>query len=259
MKRPFSSRNEREPPGTARQSRFDHSHEPAAVRRRIAAPARGSYTGDWIYGGFDGTVTTFAVVAGVAGAALSSNVTLILGVANLVADGFSMAMGAYLSSKADLQRYEELRRVEAAHIARNPEGERVEVEEILRHSGVPDHMLGPVANAIAADQRRWIDFMMAGEYGLAHDGRRPIVAAAATFCAFSLFGLVPLLPFVLASPHAFSVASALTAVAFVAIGVMKALYANRGIVGAALESLTVGAAAAALAFGAGHVLASFAR
>lgn len=56
-----------------------------------------NYIGEFVYGAIDGTVTTFAVVAGSAGAGLGSNIVLILGLANLVADGFSMAVSSYLS------------------------------------------------------------------------------------------------------------------------------------------------------------------
>lgn len=58
---------------------------------------------EFVYGGMDGAVTTFAIVTGAAGANLGTNVILILGVANVLADGFSMAVGAYLSEKADQQ------------------------------------------------------------------------------------------------------------------------------------------------------------
>ncbi|MEJ2163543.1 MAG: VIT1/CCC1 transporter family protein [Robiginitalea sp.] len=64
------------------------------------------YLGEFVYGGMDGCVTTFAVVAGAYGAGLNSNVVLILGFANLIADGFAMSVGAYLShkTKRDNQR-----------------------------------------------------------------------------------------------------------------------------------------------------------
>ncbi len=56
---------------------------------------------EFVYGGMDGAVTTFAVVTGAAGANLGVRVILILGFANVFADGFSMAVGAYLSEKSD--------------------------------------------------------------------------------------------------------------------------------------------------------------
>ena len=59
------------------------------------------YLGELVYGAFDGTITTFAVVAGSVGAGLESNVIVILGFANLLADGFARSIGAYLSSKSE--------------------------------------------------------------------------------------------------------------------------------------------------------------
>lgn len=56
---------------------------------------------EFVYGGMDGAVTTFAVVTGAAGANLGAKTILILGFANVLADGFSMAVGSYLSEKSD--------------------------------------------------------------------------------------------------------------------------------------------------------------
>ena len=58
------------------------------------------YLSEFVYGGIDGSITTFAVVAGAIGASLSSSIVLILGFANLFADGFSMAVSNYLSNES---------------------------------------------------------------------------------------------------------------------------------------------------------------
>ena len=68
--------------------------------------AGAQYVGDMIYGGLDGIITTFAIVSGVAGAQLESGIILVLGLANLIADGFSMAVGAYLSLKSEQAYYD---------------------------------------------------------------------------------------------------------------------------------------------------------
>ena len=73
------------------QYALEHSHTEQAIRARLARGPRSNYLRDWIYGGIDGAVTTFAIVAGVAGADLSAAVVLVLGFANLLADGFAMA------------------------------------------------------------------------------------------------------------------------------------------------------------------------
>jgi VIT1/CCC1 family predicted Fe2+/Mn2+ transporter len=67
---------------------------------------------DFVYGAIDGSVTTFAVVAGVVGAALSPSIILILGFANLFADGFSMAIGNYLGTKSQKEYIEKERKRE---------------------------------------------------------------------------------------------------------------------------------------------------
>jgi VIT1/CCC1 family predicted Fe2+/Mn2+ transporter len=66
----------------------------------------GKYLAEVIYGANDGIVTTFAVVAGVAGAALSPSIVLVLGLANLFADGFSMGMSNYLSRRSEMDYQE---------------------------------------------------------------------------------------------------------------------------------------------------------
>ena len=75
---------------------------PEAVRTRLPGVERlaGHYLPDLVYGANDGIITTFAVVSGVVGASLSKNVIVILGLANLVADGFSMGASNYLARRS---------------------------------------------------------------------------------------------------------------------------------------------------------------
>lgn len=230
---------------------LNHSHDPKDVRDRLARPPTHSYAGEFIYGGFDGTVTTFAIAAGAAGASLSPRIIIILGVANLFADGFSMAAGAYLSAKAERERYDALRRTEEEHIRRDPDGERTEVAEILRKFGVPEDVLERATGAITKDRRRWIDVMMVGEYGLASRGKSPLVAGLATFASFLVFGLVPIAPYVAALDAPFTVASIATGLAFALVGVLKARHASVPAWRSVLHSLAVGGGAASLAWAVG--------
>ena len=88
---------------------LEHGHRPSEIAKRLKDGPRVSYLRDWVYGGIDGTVTTFAVVAGVTGAALSTKALLILGVANLLADGFSMAAANFSGTRAEIEEYEHVR------------------------------------------------------------------------------------------------------------------------------------------------------
>lgn len=236
-------------------ARLEHSHAPGAIRARLDEPARPSYVEDWVYGAVDGTVTTFAIVAGVAGAELSSRIVLILGVANLLGDGFSMASGAFLSTGADRDRYARLRGVERRHVVLDPAGERAEVREILRRLGLEGEALKGAVAAVTADERRWIDFMMSSEYGLSTVARRPLDAALHTFAAFVLFGLVPLAPYLAGARSAFTLAAVMTAATFLAIGAMKSCWSDRSVWRSSLETLLVGGAAAAIAWVVGRSLA----
>jgi len=88
---------------------MEHKHTQEAIRERLAASPRQSYIRDWVYGGVDGVVTTFAIVSGVVGARLSPSVIVIPGLSTLVADGLVMAASNYLATRSE---HDELRQAE---------------------------------------------------------------------------------------------------------------------------------------------------
>ena len=89
---------------------LEHGHSVEEIRQRLSSERQVSYVRDWVYGGIDGAITTFAIVAGVVGAALSSKVIIILGLANLLADGLSMAASNYSGTKAEVDDVQRLAR-----------------------------------------------------------------------------------------------------------------------------------------------------
>ncbi|MCV0429393.1 MAG: VIT1/CCC1 transporter family protein [Roseibium sp.] len=236
------------------RNRLEHSHHPRAIAKRLSTGPDASYLRDWIYGGIDGAVTTFAIVAGSVGAGLSSNVILILGTANLLADGFSMAAANYSGSKSENEDYARLRAIEEKHIALAPDGEREEIRQILSAKGYEGEDLETMVRLVASNKEAWIDTMMQGEYGMSDAGRAPIRAALFTFAAFLLFGSVPLLPFVFSAPASAAAATVLTAIAFFAIGSLRASWSRRGWFSCGSETTAIGMVAAAIAYLAGHGL-----
>jgi len=237
---------------------LNREHTKEAISARLAAAARHSYLRDFVFGAVDGTVTTFAVVSGAAGAGLSSGVVIILGAANLLADGFSMAAGNYLSTKADREVGEHFRRVEESHIEHIPDGEREEVRQIFAAKGFEGPMLEDVVKVITEDRQRWIDTMITEELGLRRETPSPLRAATSTFVAFVLAGLVPLLPFLVgasrSSQHAFVLSTLATAATFFLIGLAKGWVVRRSMLVSGLETLVVGAIAAVAAYVTGDVL-----
>lgn len=238
--------------------KITHSHSRSMIQSRLAQSPRQSYLRDWVYGGIDGSVTTFAVVSGVAGAQLSPSIVVILGIANLIADGFSMAASNYLGTRAEQSEMSELRKVEVEHIRKYPEGEKEEIRQIFEAKGFSGKLLDEVVRTITSDKEVWIATMLAEEYNLPHVLRSPGVAALNTFAAFVVCGAVPLVAYFSQSEHAFVVASVLTASVFFLIGSLKSLWTRAEWWRSGLETLAIGGSAALLAYGAGLLLRSFA-
>lgn len=234
--------------------RLEHDHTPEAIRYRLGRGPVQGYLRDWVYGGIDGGVTTFAIVAGAAGANMSVRVALILGFANLLADGLSMAAGNYSATKAELDEGERLREVERKHIALVPEGEREEMRQIFAGKGFPPDEVERLVALITRNENAWADTMLVEEYGVLPVPRSPSRAAASTFAAFVVCGLVPLGPIILGLPAAFSLATVLTGVTFAVIGAGKSLWSLAPWWRSAAETFLIGMGAAVVAYGVGATL-----
>lgn len=219
------------------------------------------YLGEFVYGGIDGSVTTFAVVAGSAGADLAPSIILILGFANLIADGFAMSVGAYLSTKSELQNYEKHEKIEYWEVDHLPEKEREEIREIYQAKGFEGELLEKVVEVITADKDRWVDVMMKEELEMVRETKSPIAMGAVTYFSFLIVGLVPLLAYVsdymsgsVPDDQTFLTSCMLTSAAFLLIGLLKGLVTHSNKLKAMAETLFLGGAAATLSYFVGSFL-----
>jgi vacuolar iron transporter family protein len=235
-------------------NQLEHEHSIEAIQERLSAGPRQNYLRDWIYGGIDGSVTTFAVVSGVAGAQLSPWIILVMGFANLFADGFSMAASNFLGTRAEHDDLKRIEAIEYRHIELAPEGEREEVREIFRKKGFSGADLANLVDLITSDRPRWVKTMLTEEYGLPHEVRSAWLAAITTFAAFLICGLVPLLPYLFKLDHTFTLSTVLTGGVFFAIGSFKSRWSTSSWWSSGLSTLAVGAIAACLAYTAGLAL-----
>jgi vacuolar iron transporter family protein len=227
---------------------LEHDHDDDTIAARIGGPSTRSYLRDFVYGGIDGAVTTFAIVAGVVGAELSTRVIVALGIANVLADGFSMAAGNYSATKAELDDSRRLRQIEEKHIRLAPDGERAELRAILKLKGLHGPVLDDATDAIAKDRKTWIDIMMTDEYGLSPVDPHPMRAALATFAAFLVAGLIPLMPYFLSLAEPFTWSIWLTALTFFLIGTTKSRWSLSPWWRSGLETLAIGGVAALIAY-----------
>jgi vacuolar iron transporter family protein len=233
---------------------LEHSHAPWDVAARLARGPRHSYLPDAVFGAIDGTVTTFAVVAGAIGADLSTRVVLILGCANLLADGFSMGAGNFLANRSAAEEVARLRAVEHRHIDADPDGETIEVREIYRGMGFSGDALEALTRLITSRRDAWIEVMLAAEYGVSGTPRSPWRAGTVTFLAFVAAGSIPLIPFIVGAAEAAIVATVFTGSSFFLIGALKSLWSPRRWWICGLETAAIGMAAAAVAFVVGKAI-----
>jgi VIT1/CCC1 family predicted Fe2+/Mn2+ transporter len=232
-------------------------HEPEVVAARLAQASSPPHVSDAVLGGIDGCITTFAIVTGSVGAGFPTHVSLILGVANLLADGLSMAVSNYESIKAHNEFVAATRREEERHVEQVPDGEREEIRQIFARKGFADAALEHIVATITADRRLWVETMLAEEHGLRREHPSPMRSGAVTFAAFVLVGFIPLLPLLitpLGMPRQFYASATLAGLVFFAIGSLKSLFLGRPAIRSGLTTLLTGGSAAVLAYVVGDLL-----
>jgi VIT1/CCC1 family predicted Fe2+/Mn2+ transporter len=221
------------------------------------------YVGEFVYGGIDGAITTFAVVAGAAGAKAGLEWVLIFGFANLIADGFSMSVGNYFSAKAEHDNFEKHKAIEYWEIENKREMEVQEIREIYAAKGFEGELLDKVVAVITQNKDVWVDTMMKEELEMTRDSKPPMSKALVTFFSFNLVGFIPLLAYVLAvffsiePTWLFPISCIGTAIALAVVGYMRAFITQVGRLKSIFQTMLLGGFAAILAYYVGEWLAKY--
>lgn len=228
--------------------------------RKKMQNSNGKYIKSIVYGGLDGIVTTFAVVAGSVGGELSLKVILILGFSNLLADGFSMAVGDYLSTKSQNEYEKMIRQNEQLEIVNHHEQEVKRMKDSFVDQGVEKEDADLIVKTLAKYEEPFVKQVRKEKYGTDSIEELPLKNAIATFLSFSLFGVVPLLTYVfsLGLPilvqNSFLIASILTGITLFILGAVKSKINHSNWLKSGIEMLIVGGLAAIVAYIVGVVL-----
>ncbi len=207
---------------------------------------------DVVIGMSDGLTVPFALAAGLSGTVTRTDIVVIAGLAEIAAGSIAMGLGGYLAARTDRDHYFSEREREYRETVELPDKEREEVADVFRGYGMPEHQIAPVVAAIAADRKRWVDFMMRFELGFDEpDPKRARNSAVTIAISYILGGLVPLAPYMaMAQLHsALSVSVVLTLGALFLFGFVKGRLTGISPWRGGLQTTVIGGLASAAAYG----------
>lgn len=214
-----------------------------------------TYLKEIVYGGTDGIITTFAVVAGFSGAQRDGGnipliTVLLFGLANLFADGVSMGLGNFLSIRADKDLYRTEKDKEHHEIIHNQHMEQSETEHILKSKGFSDSEAAQIARLYMKNPDYWTEFMMREELNMANpEDHNPLYTGIATFISFVVFGSIPLVPYIVRqNGPLFSLSILFTLIALVTLGYLRFRVTKESLARSLGEVVILGSSAATIAY-----------
>lgn len=216
-----------------------------------------------IYGGNDGIVTTFAIVAGFAGAGgdtpaeIGVLAVILFGLANLLADGLSMGLGEFLSARSQHQMYRRHRRDVLQVLKANPDTARNRLQQALTRQGIPDGDAAQISALIARHPQVAADQILSQDLALPRpEGDHPARNGCVTFTSFILFGLMPIAPYLfgLPAPMQWPTSVAATVMALITLGGLRRFVTAEPLWQAQLETVGIGGLCASAAYGVGWLI-----
>ncbi len=237
---------------------FIRTREDGATHTEAAHIPGGRFLRDLVFGANDGLVAAFAVVSGVHGAAVSTRIVLLAGLAELIGGTIAMGLGAFLAAKSEREFILSEREREEREVREFPEEERKEVRTIFARKGFRGKALEQMVEHVTADPTFWVDTMMSEELGLAAvPAVAPLRSGVVVAAAYGLGAAFPVVPYALpvAVHGAFALSVAATLAALFVAGALKTRITGRPWLRSGLETVLVGALAAAATFLAGRLIA----
>lgn len=217
-----------------------------------------TYLKEIVYGGTDGIVTTFAVVAGFAGAQAGGSIAaysiitvLLFGLANLFADGASMGLGNFLSLRAEKDVYKAAQEKELYEIRTHPKSEMTETVSILIDKGFTQTDAETITTLYSKNESYWLRFMMNDELEMPNpEKENPFLTGFATFGAFVAFGFIPLIPYILFQSKAniFIISCVSAFLALVLLGLLRWRVTKESLIRSTSEIVLIGSVAASIAY-----------
>lgn len=250
---------------TREAHQLTHYGEMPGVHSEAHKKTSSEYLKAIVFGGLDGIVTIFAIVAGCVGANLHPSKVVIIGIGNLLADAISMGFGEFVSSSAEVDFVKSEREREEWEIENCPEEEKQEMVEIYRDRyGFSDEDAEALVGITFKYREFFVCHMMVEELGLmATEGPSPLRRGAVMFASFSVFGLLPLAGFVAwltlsasstDSHFAFVVACVVSGVALFILGFFKGRFVNQSSLKSGLLMILNGTCAGTVAYTVGSAL-----
>lgn len=206
---------------------------------------------DIVIGMSDGLTVPFALAAGLSGAVSSNAVVITAGIAEIVAGSIAMGLGGYLAGKTEQEHYQSELNREYDEVENLPEREKSEVRQIFEEYGLNESTQNIIADELAKDKDKWVDFMMKYELGLERpDINRARNSAATIGISYIIGGLIPLTAyFFTRTPiDGLMISAVLTVICLFIFGYFKSKVTGQPPVKGALKVTFIGIIAAAAAF-----------
>ncbi|TSA35776.1 MAG: iron transporter [Porphyromonadaceae bacterium] len=206
---------------------------------------------DIVIGMADGLTVPFALAAGLSGAVQSNTVVITAGIAEIVAGSIAMGLGGYLAGKTAQEHFQSELKREYDEVENLPEKEKEEIRDVFAQYGLNETTQNIIADELAKDKDKWVDFMMKYELGMEKPvANRARKSAATIGISYIIGGLIPLsayfftrIPF-----DGLLISALLTIICLFLFGYFKSKVTGQPPLKGALKVTLIGITAAAAAF-----------